>query len=111
MVYRRRIGVSPLKEKAVRLSFLPPRSLRTLERAPRKDQSLRWLCASIERFGFLLPVLCDPDLKILDGQMRVQAASFLKMDKIPVPICIHPRPQKCFELPYIDTHQPFYLPD
>ena len=61
-------------------SLLPnPRNART-----HSDRQLRQIAASIEKFGWLVPVVVDEDLMIAAGHGRWQAAQLLGLDTVPV---------------------------
>lgn len=55
-----------------------PRNARTHSR-----KQLRMIARSIERFGFLAPVLIDQDNVILAGHARVEAAKQIGRDSVP----------------------------
>jgi len=56
-----------------------PRNART-----HSKRQIEQIAASIQRFGFVNPVLVDDDLGILAGHGRVEAAKLLGMDTVPV---------------------------
>jgi hypothetical protein len=53
------------------------------------DQQVAQIAASIQEFGFLNPVLVDPDGGIIAGHGRVLAARKLKLTEIPVIVLDH----------------------
>ncbi len=55
------------------------------ENNPRNnDEAVDKVAASIEQFGFNVPILVDPDGVIVAGHTRYKAAQKLKIDKVPV---------------------------
>ena len=56
-----------------------PRNARTHSR-----RQIRKIAKSIERFGFVNPVLVGDDLEIIAGHGRVEAAKLIGLDKVPV---------------------------
>lgn len=55
-----------------------PRNARTHSR-----RQIRKIAKSIERFGFVNPVLVGDDLEIIAGHGRVEAAKLIGLDKVP----------------------------
>lgn len=47
-------------------------------------EQIEQICASIQEFGFINPILCDPEMNVLAGHGRLMAAKQLGMDKVPV---------------------------
>jgi hypothetical protein len=66
-------------------------SLKTFENNPRKhpEGQLTKLAASIEQFGFTMPVLVDEDGSIIAGEARVTAAKRLGIREVPVLVAHH----------------------
>ena len=50
----------------------------------RNDKGVAAVQRSIESFGFLNPIIVDPDGEIICGHTRYQAAKNLGMDEVPV---------------------------
>ncbi len=65
---------------------VPLAELKPLGRATRRHppQQVRKLAASLERFGFVLPILIDPDRRVVAGSALVMAAQQLGLDMVPV---------------------------
>jgi DNA modification methylase len=69
----------------LQIAYLPPVRLRasaTNARAHSKKQ-LKQITRSIERFGFLNPVLISDDCEIIAGHGRVEAAKILGLKEVP----------------------------
>ncbi len=68
-----------------------PASLSTYANNPRRhpEKQIVTLQASIQEFGFLLPVLVDEDNVIIAGEARVEAAKRLGVASVPVLIVSH----------------------
>jgi ParB-like chromosome segregation protein Spo0J len=57
-------------------------------RNPRKnDAVVDRMCSSIREFGFKVPVLARSDGEVVDGHLRLKAASKLRIEQIPVILC------------------------
>src|SRR5450631_3978238 len=57
-------------------------------RNPRKnDAAVDRMCASIQEFGFKIPVLARSDGELVDGHLRLKAARKLGLTEIPVILC------------------------
>lgn len=57
-------------------------------RNPRKnDSAVDRMCASIQEFGFKIPVLARSSGEIVDGHLRLKAAKKLGITEIPVILC------------------------
>jgi ParB-like chromosome segregation protein Spo0J len=55
---------------------------------PRKNDSvIDRMVASIQEFGFKIPVLASSDGTVIDGHLRLKAAQRLKLESVPVIIC------------------------
>ena len=48
------------------------------------DKQLARLKASIERYGFIIPIITNKDLLVADGEQRLQIARQLGLDRVPV---------------------------
>ena len=60
---------------------------------PRKNNSaVDQMCASIEEFGFKIPCLVRGDGEVVDGHLRLKAASKLGLAEVPVILCDEWRP-------------------
>ena len=58
------------------------------ERNPRKnDAAVDRMVASIQEFGFKIPVLARSDGQVVDGHLRLKAALKLGIREIPVILC------------------------
>lgn len=58
--------------------------LKPYERNPRKnDEAVKYVKASIEQFGFKVPIVIDKDGVIVAGHTRWKAALELNMDEVP----------------------------
>ena len=63
-------------------------SLKPYTRNPRKnDAVVDRMVASIQEFGFKIPVLASSDGTVIDGHLRLKAAQQLKLLSIPVILC------------------------
>ncbi len=57
-------------------------------RNPRKnDAAVDRMCASIREFGFKIPVLARSDGTVVDGHLRLKAATKLRIAEVPVILC------------------------
>ena len=57
-------------------------------RNPRKnDAVVDRMCSSIREFGFKIPVLARSDGEVVDGHLRIKAASRLGIPEVPVILC------------------------
>src|SRR5450631_4163157 len=57
-------------------------------RNPRKnDAAVDRMCASIQEFGFKIPVLARSNGEVVDGHLRLKAARKLGLTEIPVILC------------------------
>ncbi len=68
------------------VEYLPIDELEPYGGNPRRHskKQLRKLAASIEKFGFVVPVLVDQDYTLIAGHGRVEAAKLLDLPRIPV---------------------------
>jgi len=69
----------------VLLSFHPPGALRPDPNNARTHSAkqVEQICASIRGFGFTNPILVTPDLSVIAGHGRLQAANRLGLDQVP----------------------------
>jgi ParB-like chromosome segregation protein Spo0J len=57
-------------------------------RNPRKnDAAVDRMAASIQEFGFKIPVLARSSGEVVDGHLRLKAAKKLGMSEVPVILC------------------------
>lgn len=70
---------------ALQIAYLPPKRLRPAANNARthSKKQLKQLARSIERFGFVNPVLISDDFEIIAGHGRVEAAKILGLREIP----------------------------
>lgn len=62
--------------------------LRPYGRNPRKnDQAVARMVASIQEFGFAVPILARSTGEVVDGHLRLKSALQLKLAEVPVIIC------------------------
>jgi DNA modification methylase len=66
-----------------------PRNART-----HRPKQVQQIAASIEAFGFLVPIIVDEDGTILAGHGRAAAARLLKMDRVPTVAVRHLTPTR-----------------
>ena len=70
---------------ADRVEIWPIDRLAPYEKNPRKNNSVvDQMCASIEEFGFKIPVLARTDGEVVDGHLRLKAAKKLGIAEVPV---------------------------
>jgi hypothetical protein len=69
----------------LKIEYLPPERLRPFPNNARRHsrKQLKQIARSIERFGFLNPVLISDDLEIIAGHGRVEAAKILGLGQLP----------------------------
>lgn len=69
----------------LKISYLPPGQLRPAPRNARTHSKtqLKQIARSIERFGFVNPVLISDDFQIIAGHGRVEAAKLLGLPVVP----------------------------
>lgn len=69
-----------------RVEHLPLAQLKPAARNPRTHSpaQIAKIAKSIERFGFLNPILVDRDDRVIAGHGRVEAAKLLRLDHVPV---------------------------
>lgn len=64
---------------------LEPEKLTPWDKNPRKnDHAVDAVAESIRQFGFNVPILCDQNLQVVAGHVRLKAAKMLKMERVPV---------------------------
>ena len=70
---------------ALQIAYLPPEHLRPSANNARthSKKQLKQIARSIERFGFVNPVLIADDFEILAGHGRVEAAKLLGLREVP----------------------------
>src|SRR5437868_11395940 len=57
-------------------------------RTPRKnDHAIERMAASINEFGFKIPILARSNGEVVDGHLRLKAAQKLGLDQVPVILC------------------------
>src|ERR1700688_3309490 len=62
---------------------------------PRKnDHAIEQMVASIQEFGFRIPVLARSNGELIDGHLRLKAARKLGMTEIPVILCDESTPSQ-----------------
>jgi len=73
-------------ENSGKSGYAAPLALTAFEKNSRihSDEQIAMIVSSIERFGFLKPVLCDENKMILAGHGAVTAAINLDLDRIPI---------------------------
>lgn len=66
----------------------PVSKLVPYSRNPRKnDQAIERMAASINEFGFKIPILARSGGEIVDGHLRLKAAQKLELQEVPVILC------------------------
>jgi hypothetical protein len=84
-----RLGATAPSESAsaanLKIEYLPPERLRPFPNNARRrsKKQLKQIARSIERFGFLNPVLISDDWEIVAGHGRVEAAKILGLRQVP----------------------------
>src|SRR6266702_1028114 len=72
----------------LQLVYRPLRQLIPYPSNPRKnDRAVDRMCASIQEFGFKVPILATGSGDIIDGHLRLKAAQRLKLESVPVILC------------------------
>ena len=76
---------SNFERKAARsIVMLPVSEVRPYEKNPRKNaEAVKYVRASIEKFGFKQPIVIDSNRVIISGHTRLEAAKSLGMDEVP----------------------------
>src|ERR1700730_2494312 len=82
----RQSSASVLTDASVQL--WPIERLIPYARNPRKnDAAVDRMAASIQEFGFKIPVLARSDGEVVDGHLRLKAAKKLGISEVPVILC------------------------
>lgn len=64
---------------------LEPEQLTPWDKNPRKnDRAVDAVAESIRQFGFNVPIVCDQDLRVVAGHVRLKAAKKLGLERVPV---------------------------
>ena len=64
---------------------LEPKDLTPWDRNPRRnDHAVDAVAESIRQFGFNVPIVCDQDLRVIAGHVRLKAAKKLGLKRVPV---------------------------
>lgn len=72
------------EKKRCDVTYRPLASIRPYERNPRNnDPAVNAVAASIQAFGFLVPIVVDKDGVIVAGHTRYQAAKRLQIERVP----------------------------
>ena len=73
------------ERKAARsIVMLPVSEVRPYEKNPRKNaEAVKYVRASIEKFGFKQPIVIDSNRVIISGHTRLEAAKSLGMAEVP----------------------------
>lgn len=73
------------ERKAARsIVMLPVSEVRPYEKNPRKNaDAVKYVRASIEKFGFKQPIVIDSNRVIISGHTRLEAAKSLGMEEVP----------------------------
>lgn len=76
---------SNFERKAARsIIMLPVPEVRPYEKNPRKNaEAVKYVRASIEKFGFKQPIVIDSNRVIISGHTRLEAAKSLGMAEVP----------------------------
>ena len=73
-----------LKLSADKIVMLPVSEVRPYEKNPRKNaDAVKFVKASIEQFGFKVPIIVDSNRVIVCGHTRLLAAKSLGMSEVP----------------------------
>lgn len=71
-----------------RIETWPLERFRPYERNPRRnDAAVPKMVASIQEFGFKIPMLARSDGEVIDGHLRLKAAHELHLASVPVILC------------------------
>lgn len=69
----------------MRTKLVPVASVIPYARNPRRNEgAVAKVAASIQEFGFRQPIVVDPDMVVLAGHTRLEAARVLSLPKVPV---------------------------
>ena len=70
------------------IEYWPTAKLIPYARNPRKnDQAVDRMAASIEEFGFRIPILARSSGDVIDGHLRLKAGQKLGLAQVPLVIC------------------------
>lgn len=86
---------------ALKVSMLPVSDLNPYANNPRNNEAaVDAVAASIEQFGFKVPIIIDPDGVIIAGHTRLKAAQRLGIEKVPCVIAddLTPEQAQAFRL-------------
>lgn len=73
-----------VREAAKEIVMLPVSEVRPYEKNPRKNQkAVKFVKASIEKFGFKVPIIIDSNRVVVCGHTRLLAAKSLGMAEVP----------------------------
>ncbi len=88
----------------LKIAYRDPASLTPYGNNPREnDNAVPYLMNSIERYGFLVPVVVDRHDVIVAGHTRVKAALELGLKEVPVVCAADLTPEKVAEFRLIDN--------
>jgi hypothetical protein len=77
-------AANSLKLSADKIVMLPVSEVRPYEKNPRKNaDAVKFVKASIEQFGFKVPIIVDSNRVIVCGHTRLLAAKSLGMSEVP----------------------------
>lgn len=77
-------AANSLKLSADKIVMLPVSEVRPYEKNPRKNaDAVKFVKASIEQFGFKVPIIIDSNRVIVCGHTRLMAAKSLGMSEVP----------------------------
>jgi DNA modification methylase len=84
-------GYLMIKFPSQHIQYVPPEQLLLCVKNPRTHSEAQHaqLADSIERFGFLNPVLVDSEWRIVAGHARIHVAKVLKLKEIPIIVVDH----------------------
>src|ERR1700730_18648813 len=75
-------------DKKLHVEYWPIERLQPYARNPRRnDAAVDRMCASLQEFGFKIPVLAKSDGEVVDGHLRLKAARKLGITEVPVILC------------------------
>ena len=68
------------------VTFVPVESMRVDGQNPNRmtEKQTDALCESINKYGFIVPIITNKDLLVADGEQRLQAAQKLSMKSVPI---------------------------
>jgi ParB-like chromosome segregation protein Spo0J len=77
-------AANSLKLSADKIVMLPVSEVRPYEKNPRKNaDAVKFVKASIEQFGFKVPIIVDSNRVVVCGHTRLMAAKSLGMSEVP----------------------------